>query len=58
MYPVTDPKKVCDCCYKQARWVEPRFGYSVCDEHKDVRPVDVAGLVDKKRSEREIGDRE
>lgn len=38
-YPTTQP---CVICGKvKDNKVEPRFGYIVCSDHEDVRPVDI-----------------
>lgn len=43
-------KEVCAVCgqYKDNQ-SEPRFGYTVCEDHKGVPPVDIGTLNDKLR---------
>jgi hypothetical protein len=38
-YPSTKPCVVCGSTEQTG--TEPRFGYTVCEIHKDVRPVDI-----------------
>ena len=45
-YPTTKPCVVCNTTEKCV--VEPMFGYSICEEHKDTNPVEVADILNKR----------
>lgn len=44
-YPSNEPCAVCGEYYNNQS--EPRFGYTVCEDHKGVPPVDIGRLNDK-----------
>lgn len=45
-------KEECAVCSEKAVWMEPRFLYLVCETHKNVQPVQIGQLADKKKEQK------
>lgn len=49
-YPTQEPCDVCGKVSKNGNQLEPRFYYSVCDDHHSIPPTEVARLREERLS--------